>query len=207
MLNVALTGNIAAGKSTVADLFRRWGAVLLDADQLVREVQAPHSPVLAAIAERFGPAVILPDGALDRPRLRGIVMADPDARLALEAIVHPAVQERRAARLEEARRAGARIVINDIPLLFEVMDPAAFDAVVLVDAPEEVRLARLVRERGLAEPEARRLMAAQLPSETKRAWRNPAGKGSFIIENDGDLARLEERARAVWEELVARADA
>lgn len=206
MLNVALTGNIAAGKSTVADLFRRWGAVLLDADQLVREVQAPHSPVLAAIARRFGPAVILPDGNLDRPRLRAIVMADPDARLALEAIVHPAVQERRATRLEEARRAGAQIVVNDIPLLFEVMDPAAFDAVVLVDAPEDVRLARLRHQRGLAEPEARRLMAAQLPSQVKRAWRDAAGKGSFIIDNDGDLAGLEQRARAVWEELVARAD-
>jgi dephospho-CoA kinase len=207
VLNVALTGNIAAGKSTVAHLFQRWGAVLLDADQLVREVQAPRSPVLTAIARRFGPAVILPDGNLDRPRLRAIVMADPDARLALEAIVHPAVQERRATRLEEARRAGARIVVNDIPLLFEVMDPAAFDAVVLVDAPEDVRLARLMQQRGLAETEARRLMAAQLPSQVKRAWLNRAGKGSFIIDNDGDLARLEQRARAVWEELVDRADA
>ena len=124
MLNIALTGNIAAGKSTVADWFRRWGATLIDADQLVREVQAPGSEVLARIAERFGAGVLLPEGELDRARLRGIVMAEPSARRDLEAIVHPAVQARRVVRVEEARRRGDRIVVNDIPLLFEALDPA-----------------------------------------------------------------------------------
>jgi dephospho-CoA kinase len=205
VLNVALTGNIAAGKSTVAEHFRRWGAVVLDADQLVREVQSPGSPVTVAIARRFGPAVLLPDGQLDRARLRGIVMADSEARRALEAIVHPAVEIRRRARLAEARGQGARIVVNDIPLLFEALDPARFDAVVLVDAPEAVRLQRLIRERGLSESEARRLMAAQFPSATKRAWRGPHGEAPVIIENDGDPAQLEQRARAAWDELVTRA--
>jgi dephospho-CoA kinase len=204
MLNVALTGNIAAGKSTVADLFRRWGATLIDADQLVREVQAPGSPVLAAIAVRFGNAILLPDGQLDRSRLREIVMADPAARRDLESLVHPAVHIRRRDRVEQARRRGDRIVVNDIPLLFEVLDPGAFDAVVLVDAPEELRLRRLVEDRGMPEVEARRLLAAQQPVGPKRAWRGgPRNKGAFIIENDSTQARLEERARAVWEDLVA----
>ena len=207
MLNVALTGNIAAGKSTVADLFRRWGAVVLDADQLVREVQAPGSDVSRAIVRRFGSGVLLPDGQLDRARLRGIVMADSEARLALEAIVHPAVEARRQARLGEARQRGARIVVSDIPLLFEALDPAVFDAVVLVDAPEPTRLQRLVWDRGLGEAEAHRLMAAQLPSATKRAWRGPRGEGPIMIDNDQGLVELEQRARAVWEELVARAEA
>lgn len=203
MLNVALTGNIAAGKSSVAELFRRWGATIIDADQLVREVEAPGSPVLAAIVGRFGPAILLSDGSLDRPKLRQVVLASPEARRALEAIVHPAVRMLGIARVEEARRRGERIVVSDIPLLFEVADPGQFDAVVLVDAPEAVRLARLQRDRGMEETEARRLMAAQQPSGPKRAWRGgPRHEGAFIIENDGDRGLLEERARAVWEALA-----
>lgn len=207
MLNVALTGNVAAGKSTVAGHLRRWGAVVLDADQLVREVQMPGSAVNQAIVRRFGPDVLLPDGHLDRARLRGIVMADSEARLALEAIVHPAVEARRQVSMAEAWRQGARIVVSDIPLLFEAHDPAGFDAVVLVDAPESTRLQRLVWDRGLGEAEARRLMAAQLPTAAKRAWRGPNGEGPIIIENDQGLEQLERRARVVWEELMARAGA
>jgi dephospho-CoA kinase len=204
MLNVALTGNIAAGKSTVAEFFRHWGAVLIDADQLVREVQAPGSPVLNAIVARFGGGVLLPDGSLDRAGLRAIVMADPDARRDLEAIVHPAVEERRNQLVRAAAKRGAQIVINDIPLLFEVLEPGAFDAVVLVDAPDTVRLERLTRERGWNVEEARRALAAQQPSATKRAWRGgPRRAAPLLIDNDGGLAGLEERARAVWEELVA----
>ncbi|HEY7681629.1 MAG TPA: dephospho-CoA kinase [Gemmatimonadales bacterium] len=208
MLNVALTGNIAAGKSAVADLFRRWGATIIDADQLVREVQAPGSPVLAAIATRFGEEILLPDGSLNRPRLRTMVMTDIVARRDLEAIVHPAVEARSAQRREEARRRGDRLVVSEIPLLFEALDPAAFDAVVLVDAPESLRAERLMRERGLAAGEVRDLLAAQLPATDKRRWRGgPRHEGPFIIDNDGDREQLERRARAVWQELMARAGA
>lgn len=204
MLNVALTGNIAAGKSTVAELFRRWGAVVIDADQLVREVQAPGSPVMAEIVARFGSGVLLPDGSLDRARLRTIVMSDPDARRDLEAVVHPAVQERRNLLLHAAWERGAQIAINDIPLLFEALDPAAFDAVVLVDAPEAIRLERLTRDRGMDLEEARRAIAAQQPSGVKRKWRGgPRREGPRVIDNDGDLTLLEARARAVWDDLVA----
>ncbi len=210
MLHVALTGNIAAGKSTVANLFRGWGATVIDADRLTREAQSPGSPVLRAIAERFGAEVVRPDGELDRPKLRAIVMDDPIARRALEAIVHPAVQALRLGRLAMARAAGDRIVVSDIPLLFEVaergtgaMDPGGFDAVVLVDAPETTRIARLVRDRGLSEAEARQMVAAQLPSAVKRAWRGgPGNRGALVIDNDADLATLEARARAVWDHLL-----
>src|SRR6266550_2210311 len=139
MLNVALTGNIAAGKSTVVDLFRRWGATIIDADVLVREAQAPGGEVLAAIAGRFGADVLASDGTLDRAALRGKVMGDQAALDALNQIVHPAVRRRREELLRAAREGGDLLVVNDIPLLFEALDPAQFDAVVLVDAGVALR--------------------------------------------------------------------
>jgi dephospho-CoA kinase len=199
MLNVALTGNIAAGKSAVAELFRAWGATLIDADRLAREAQAPGTPGLRAIAERLGPDLVGADGALDRAALRRRVMADPAALAELNRIIHPEVLRRRRALEAEARRRGDRIVVSDIPLLFEVADPAAFDVVVLVDAPEPVRRARLIMERGLSALEADRMLAAQAPSGPKRE------RSTFVIDNDGDLATLEERAREVWTALLARA--
>lgn len=211
MINIALTGNIAAGKSTVAELFRRWGATIIDADRLTREAQAPGSPVLRAIVERFGPAILQPDGALDRARLRALIIADPISRRALEAIVHPAVQALRQEQLALARASGAAVVVQDIPLLFEVaqqggpapLDPGGFDAVVLVDAPESARLARLLHDRGLSESEARQLIAAQLPSSVKRAWRGGRrDRGAYVVENDGERGLLEARSRAVWEEIM-----
>ncbi len=196
---MALTGNIAAGKSLVADLFRRWGATIIDADQLAREAQSPGGPVLRAIAERFGPGMIAADGALDRAALRRRVMSDPAALAALNAIVHPEIYRRRDAMVREAEARGDRIVVSDIPLLFEVADPAAFDAVILVDAPPAVRRQRLLQHRGLSGPEADAMIGAQLPAEPKRA------KSDFVIDNAGDLAALERAARAVWDALDARA--
>lgn len=196
MLNVALTGNIAAGKSTVVTLFRQWGATLIDADQLVREVQSPGSPVLAAIGQRFGADLIDTAGRLDRDALRRRVLSDPAALADLNRLVHPAVLERRSTLEAEARARGDRVVISDIPLLFEASDPEAFDAVILVDAPPEVRRARLLATRGLSAEEADRMLAAQAPSGPKRA------RSTYVIDNDGDRATLEARARAVWNELV-----
>ncbi len=199
MLSVALTGNIAAGKSTVAELFRRWGATVIDADQLVREAQAPGQPVLKLIAARFGAELIMANGSLDRGALRARVLADPRALADLNRIVHPEVHRRRLELLEEARARGDRMVVSDIPLLFEADDPGAFDAVVLVDAPEMVRRARLLTSRGLSPVEADRMMAAQLASTPKRT------RSDYVIDNDGDLPALERAARAVWEALLARA--
>src|SRR5260370_41628989 len=118
MLSVALTGNIAAGKSTVVDHFRRWGATIIDADALAREAQAPGGEVLAAVVRRFGADGLAPDGALDRVALRGKVMGDAAALEALNQIVHPAVRRRRDELLHEARERGDVRVVNDIPLLF-----------------------------------------------------------------------------------------
>jgi dephospho-CoA kinase len=199
MLNVALTGNIASGKSTVAELFRSWGATVIDADLLVRDAQAPGSPVLRAIAARFGQDLIDPAGVLDRRALRRRAMGDPAALADLNRIVHPDVLRRRAALEREARNRGDRIVVSDIPLLFEAADPEAFDAVVLVDAPEAVRRARLLAQRGLTAEDADRMLAAQAPTGPKRQ------RSTFVIDNDGDRAALDARARAVWSQLVARA--
>ena len=199
MLNVALTGNIAAGKSAVAELFRGWGATLIDVDRLVRDAQAPGSPLLRAIAARFGADLVDPAGALDREALRRRVMGDPAALADLNRLVHPDVLRRRAELEREARRRGDRILVSDIPLLFEAADPSAFDAVVLVDAPEPVRRARLLAQRGLSPEDADRMLAAQAPSGPKR------GRSTFVIDNDGDRAALEARARAVWTQLLARA--
>ncbi|HET7426936.1 MAG TPA: dephospho-CoA kinase [Gemmatimonadales bacterium] len=200
MLNVALTGNIASGKSTVAELFRSWGATLIDADRLVRDVQAPGSPVLRAIAARFGQELIDPAGMLDRPALRRRVMGDPAALAELNRMVHPDVLRRRLALEREARSRGDRIVVSDIPLLFEAADPSAFDVIVLVDAPASLRRERLLAQRGLTADEADRMLAAQAPTGPKRE------RSTFVIDNDGDRARLEARARAVWTELLARAE-
>jgi dephospho-CoA kinase len=199
MISVALTGNIGAGKSTVAELFRSWGATIIDADQLVREAQAPGRPALAQIVSRFGNQVLRPDGTLDRPALRAHVLADPTALAALNGIMHPEVHRRRRELLEEARVRGDRIVVSDIPLLFEAADPSEFDAVVLVDAPESVRRARLLRSRSLPGAELDRLISTQLPSASKRL------RSDYVIDNEGDLRALERSSASVWEALLARA--
>ena len=199
MLSVALTGNIASGKSTVAALFQRWGATLIDADRLVREVQAPGSPVLRDIADRFGEEYLGPGGELRREALRRRIMDDPAARADLDRIVHPEVFRLRARREAEARARGDRIVVSDIPLLFEAADPAAFDAIVLVDAPEHLRRTRLIAERGLSDEEAERMMSWQQPSGPKRS------RSTYVIDNDGDLAALERAASKAWAAMIARA--
>jgi dephospho-CoA kinase len=199
MLNVALTGNIAAGKSTVVDFFRRWGATVVDADALAREAQAPGSEVLTMIVRRFGADVLAKDGTLDRAGLRAKVMGDDEALAALNAIVHPAVQRRREDLQDEARRRGDVLLVNDIPLLFEVLDPAQFDAIVLVDAPVAVRRSRLRALRGLSNEDADRMIAAQMPAARKRP------QSHYFIENDGTREQLETKALAVFIALRRRA--
>jgi dephospho-CoA kinase len=182
----------------VAAWFREWGATLIDADAIVRELERPGSPVLAQIVARFGPGVLAADGTLDRATLRHVMLDDATQRAALNAIVHPAVRAERDARLRAAAARGDRIVVNDIPLLFEVMDPGAFDLVVLVDAPETVRRARLV-QRGLPPDEIDRLLAAQLPAEGKRA------RSDIVLDNGGTLVDFERAAREAWHQIAARA--
>ncbi len=194
---LALTGNIAAGKSTVARRLVERGAVLIDADAIVRALQRPGTPVHEAIVAHFGPGILHADGTIDRPALRAAVLADPNARRALEAIVHPAVERERQRLLADAAAHDAAVVIADIPLLFEAADPAAYDGVILVDAPAAVRRDRLIRERGLDPAEADALIAAQLPSEQKRP------RATWILDNDGDLPALERATDRLWNQLTA----
>jgi len=201
MLHVALTGNVASGKSTVASLFGDWGATVLDADATVHRLQQPGTPVFGAIVARFGPSILAPDGMLDRAALRARILADPAERKALEAIVHPAVQAERCRMLEAWPAGGGAggIVVSDIPLLFEAADPAEFDAVVLVDAPEPQRIGRLMQERGFSREEALALVRLQLPAGPKRL------RSDFSIENDQSRELLRDRAWQVWRKLVSLA--
>src|SRR6266705_1537970 len=199
MLNVGLTGNIAAGKSSVVELFRRWGATVIDADELARQAQAPGGEVLAAIVRRFGADVLAPDGALDRAALRAKVMGDQAALDALNQIVHPAVRQRRDELLSEARERGDALVVNDIPLLFEVLDPAQFDIVVLVDAATTVRRTRLRAMRGLSNDEADRMLAV-FEELRRRAARAALGRPASTLL----LAAAETRDHPALNAIAAR---
>lgn len=189
MIVIAVTGGIGSGKSTVSSALRDRGAVVADSDVLAREVVAPGTPGLAAIAATFGPSVLTPDGALDRAGLAAVVFADPAARRQLEQITHPAVRGRFA----EIRRAAPAdaIVVNDIPLLTTLDVAASFHLVIGVRADAEVRVARLVG-RGLTEADARARIAAQLTDEQR------APLCDVLLTNDGDRAELLERVDELW---------
>lgn len=200
MLNIALTGNVAAGKSTVVRWFEEWGATIIDSDSLVAEAQRPGTKTLADLVRRFGASILAPDGTLDRDVLRKMVLDDSIALDSLNAIVHPAVRTRREELIAQARHRGDLIVVNDIPLLFEVMDPATFDLVVLVESPEAARRTRILG-RGLTTRETERLMATQMPSDQKRA------RAHIIIDNGGSLDDLRTAAEEAWRQICLLADA
>lgn len=195
MLRVGLTGNIGAGKSTVAARFAEWGGTVIDTDQLAREVVRPGSPALRHIADEWGPAVIDADGNLDRDAMRRIAFADPAARRRLEAIMHPAILERYRELLLEAEARGDLIVICVVPLLFETGMQEEFDVVLFVDAPVETRIERLVTSRGLNRDEARAMAEAQMPAAEKRV------RAGLVIDNDSDITTLERRVWETWKEL------
>ncbi|WP_338676047.1 dephospho-CoA kinase [Streptomyces sp. SCSIO 30461] len=199
MLKVGLTGGIGAGKSEVSRLLVSYGAILVDADRIAREVVEPGTPGLAAIVETFGPEILAADGTLDRPRLGSIVFADADRLAALNAIVHPLVGAR-SAELEAAAGPDT-IVIHDVPLLTENHLAPLYDMVVVVEASEDTQLDRLVRLRGMTEADARARMAAQATREQRRAI------ADLVIDNDGPLESLARRVREVWAALTERAAA
>ena len=196
---IGVTGNIASGKSAVASLLASHGATIIDADLLAREIVAPGTPGFAGVVEQFGPDVVRADGTLDRGALRRLVFSDPVQRDALNAIVHPAVGRLRDRRVAEARARGDRVVVSDIPLLFEVGLEHAFDGVLLVDAPEDERLRRLMDHRGLDRQEAQAMMAAQMPSAEKRA------RATWVIDNDGSREQLAGRVAGLWRTFDALA--
>lgn len=199
MLNVGLTGNIASGKSTVAKQFAALGAAVLDADTYAREAVEPGTHAFSEVVARFGPRVLSPSGLLDRAALGRIVFSDGAARRDLEQIIHPEVARRRDVAARQARSRGANVVVSDVPLLFEAGLEGEFDVIVLVHADDATRLDRLVRERGIAEADARAMMTAQADAAAKR------DRADFVIDNSGSLEALDARVTAVWRDLLARA--
>lgn len=192
-MNMGLTGGIATGKSTVANMLIARGAVLIDADQIAREVVLPGSPHLAQIASEFGQAVLQEDGSLHRKKLGEIVFNDADARKRLEAITHPPI---RALMLERMKRAEeedpSRLVVVDIPLLFESGLQHYFSEVMLVYVPESIQVLRLMKRDGLDESAALARLQSQMSIEEKRALAH------IIIDNSGTLAETEAQIEQFW---------
>ncbi|MGA8850097.1 MAG: dephospho-CoA kinase [Aeromicrobium sp.] len=193
-LTVGLTGGIGSGKSTVSAELARLGAVVIDYDQLARDVVEPGTPALAAIVERFGADVMLEDGTLDRAALGSIVFAEEHARRDLEAITHAAIGER-AAQIATAAAADA-IVVHDNPLLVEMGMAAQMDVVVVVDVPEHVQVERLMSQRGMTEQDARSRIAAQASREQR------VSVADLVIDNTGPVDDLAGHVHEVWRTLV-----
>ncbi|WP_425861393.1 dephospho-CoA kinase [Arthrobacter sp. TWP1-1] len=190
MLSLGLTGGIAAGKSLLANRFRELGAIVIDADRLARDVVALGTPGLAAVVERFGRDILLPDGTLDRPQLGALVFSDDTARQALNAIVHPLV--RAAADSLKLDAGPSTIVVQDIPLLVESGQGANFHLVVVVQAPRDERIARMVRDRGMSEADAVARMAAQASDEER------AAAADVVILNDGSPEHAVAELDTLW---------
>jgi dephospho-CoA kinase len=196
-VRVGLTGGIGSGKSEVSKRLAGYGAVVIDADAVAREVVEPGTEGLAEVVKSFGQDVLLPDGSLDRPRLGDIVFADPDLRARLNAIVHPRVGARMA-ELERTAGPGA-IVVHDVPLIAESGRAGGYDVVVVVDAPPRVQIKRLVRSRGMTRDQAEARMAAQATREQRLAI------ADIVVDNSGSLAELDRQVADLWLELCRRA--
>jgi dephospho-CoA kinase len=198
VLLVGLTGGIGSGKSTVARLLEKLGAVVFDADLLAREAVEPGTPGHAAVIERFGADVLAPGGELDREALASIVFADPAARRDLEQIVHPEVR-RLFAEGSEAYRDTDRVVVFSAPLLVETGMHTAFEVLVVVSATVATQIERLMRQRGMSEPSIRARIDAQAPLEDK------AAAADFLVDNEGSLDELESQVEQLWNDLSTRA--
>ena len=196
MLLVGLTGGIGAGKSTVAALLAERGAVILDADQVAREVVEPDQPAFAALVEQFGPSIVGADGRLDRQALANVAFATPESKAALDAITHPAIHAEFGRRMLEAPDG---IIVMDVPLLVESKTAAerGYEVVIVVEAPEALRLDRL-EGRGVPRADAQARMRAQATDEERRAV------ATHLIDNSTDQAALEAQVDALWTDLQSR---
>jgi dephospho-CoA kinase len=194
MLLVGLTGGIGSGKSTAADLLRKRGATVVDADVAARAIVEPGQPALAALVRRFGDGILLTDGRLDRPGLARIAFGDEDSRQALNGITWPAIVDEFSAKISEAPADG--IVVCDVPLLAEggPGSEREFAAVIVVEAPADVRLDRL-EQRGIARDDAERRMAAQASDDARREY------ATYVLDNSGDVEALARQVDDVWVEL------
>ena len=194
MILVGLTGGIGAGKSTVSGMLAERGAVIVDADQIARDLQSPGSPVLASMAERFGEHILLADGALDRAAVAKIVFNDEAALKDLNGIVHPAMQSEIQRQIDDQRETD-RVVVLDFPLLGE--NPRkGLVATIVVDIPVEVAVQRLVEQRGMDEDDARARINSQLSREERLA------KATHVVDNGGDRDSLGTQVDDLWEQLL-----
>ena len=201
MLVIGLTGGIAAGKSTVARTLRELGAPVVDADSIAREVVAPGQPALAEVVRAFGPAMLLPDGTLDRKRLGALVFADPEQRKILNGITHPRIAAATQARLEALRAEGAPVAIYEAALLVENRIHLGRDGLIVLAVDEATQLERTVKRDGLSVDEARARVRAQAPLADKLAV------ATWVIRTDGPLEATRKLVEAVWAEIRARARA
>lgn len=196
-LILGITGNIASGKSLIAEAFARRGAALVDADQLARETVAPGTPVLQRLVERFGAAVLLENGELNRERLGQIVFSDPAAREELNRITHPAIAELAIERLQRLKeKPGVPLVIYEAPLLFEAGAEGRVDRVLVVKIDPQVQLHRLMARDGLDAVAAKQRIAAQMPQQGKLA------RADFVIDNSGSVAAALQQVDSLWERLI-----
>ena len=194
MHKIGLTGGIGAGKSSVARLLAEHGAIVVDADALAREVVAPGTPGLAEVVDAFGDGVLNDDGSLNREALAGIVFNDPEKRRTLEGITHPRIGERTKELFESA--GPDDVVVHDVPLLVELNMAGLYDAVIVVEAPDDVRLERL-EGRGLPRDKARERIRSQADPEARRAV------ATVVIDNSGDESALRHRVDEVWQQLTS----
>lgn len=200
MLKVGLTGGIGSGKSAVSAELSSYGARVIDADAIAREVVEPGTPGLSEVVAEFGERVLAGDGSLDRTALGEIVFADQDRLARLNAIVHPRVGERSEQLMEEALAAGTEVVVYDVPLLVENGLGALYDVVVVVDAPDEVRVERVSRDRGMPREQVRARIRAQADRDTRLA------AADLVVDNSGGRDELRARVAELWRELSARAE-
>lgn len=192
---IGLTGGIAAGKSTVARYLRVLGVPVIDADLVSREVVAPGEPLLAKIAELFGAQLILPDGNLDRAALRQRIATDPEAKRALDAIMHPEIGGRIAQRIAKLRASDAPVVVVEAALMIESGSYRGYDAVIVVSCSPEIQLQRLIERDGMPESLAKSLIATQMPLAQKETF------GTVVIQNNGDEDDLDEAIEAAWAQV------
>lgn len=192
---VGITGNLGAGKSTVAEIYREAGFSVFSADEIAREIVLPNAPALKEIRLLFGPKAIRTDGNLDRAFVREKISEDPDLRLKLESITHPRIQKRSRELAESEFRKGAKIVFYEAPLLFEAKSETGMDLVICVHAPEEMLLARATKRDGTDADAAKRLLAAQMPQDRKMEL------SDFLVFNGGNLEELRTNALEVLEKI------
>ncbi|MGG3453781.1 MULTISPECIES: dephospho-CoA kinase [Paenibacillus] len=192
-MNIGLTGGIATGKSTVSRMLAGLGAAVLDADVIAREIMEPGHPVLAAVRERFGQGVLHPDGTLDRKKLGEIVFSHPEERIALESLTHPAIRSEMKQRLDELEQEDPlRLVVADIPLLYESgLDPL-YEEIMVVYVPRELQMSRLIQRDGLSREAAEQRLSAQMDIEVKKE------RADILIDNSGGLDETKRQIDVFW---------